>query len=74
MSYGLYQQLCYVKGFQEINGDTYSKYIVGVNNVDKFINNEIKNQILNATNIDDVFYILNSNNIQYSHDYDMCQN
>jgi len=68
----LYYNLCNVRGFCDLNGNTYNEYVYIT--LDNKIDDTIRHNIVNAINEDAVLDVLKNNNINYTHDYEEALN
>ncbi len=69
MSPQLYNQLTFVNGFTNLNGDSYQKHIIIA--LGKYLSDAVKENILKTKNIEDALKLIN---ISYTHDYQNSQN
>ena len=67
MSPELYNNLTFVRGFTNANGDTYQKHITLI--LEKHLNNEQREEILATTNIENALNLLTKYGIDYNHDF-----
>ena len=67
MSPDLYNSLINIRGFTDMNGETYQKHIIII--LGEFLSNEVKEKILKTDNIDEALKLIN---ISYTHEYDKC--
>lgn len=67
MSPDLYNTLTMVSGFTNRNGNTYQEHIIKTLN--NQLNKDIKEQIIKTTTSKDALNILETNNIEYTHNY-----
>ena len=65
MSPELYEQLKFVRGFTDINGDSYMKHIVMI--LKEVLTDELKQLILKQTSDQDALAILKDHSISYTH-------
>ena len=68
MSYELYLSFCNVRGFTEMNGNTYQKYIILI--LGDSLSAEIKSKILDCQSIDEALKLIN---IPFTHNYELAQ-
>ena len=64
MSPDLYFSLCQVRGFTDMNGDTYQKHIIII--LGDYLSEDIKEKILKSESVEEA---LNLINIPYTHQH-----
>ena len=67
MEEAMFNQLCNVRGFNNLNGNTYKEHIIIC--MKNRLSEELQNKIVNAKDGNGALSILNENNIYYTHEY-----
>ena len=68
MSPDFYFSLCRVRGFTDMNGDTYQKHIIKI--LGEFLSDEVKHKIMNSESIEEALGFID---IPFTHDMNHSQ-